>query len=80
MFVCKSKKKLNVWFAVVIFGLVVAFSGCTQPTETSEATQPTMALRPTQISATNGPQFEVEPTVTSPMAPTAPTVTQPIPT
>ncbi|MCA9946609.1 MAG: hypothetical protein KC449_24175 [Anaerolineales bacterium] len=80
MFVCKIKKRLNAWFAVVILGLVVALSGCTQLAEISEATQPTMTLNPTQIPATNDPQFEIEPTETSATAPIAPTVTQPIPT
>lgn len=79
MFVCKSKKRLNAWFSLVILGSFIALSGCTQPAETSEVTQPSMTLSPTQTHATNVPQFEIEPTATSTTAPIAPTVTQPIP-
>jgi len=80
MFACKSKNRLQTWLDVVIFGLLLALSGCTQPSENSEATQPPLVSSATQIPVTNIPQLEIESTLASTSVSIEPTSTQEIPT
>lgn len=76
MFACKSRKLLKTWLFVFILGLLIVLQGCTQPSEKLEATQQSSILESTSNPATNVPQIEIKPTLTSKNALIEPTATQ----